>query len=62
MWRSFSVSPSSSRPAGMPVHDEMTSAMSSLPTSLLDHDIGARGRTFVAGRGLELPSREGIWP
>ena len=32
---SFSVSPCSSRPAGMPVHAEITSAMSSAPTRSL---------------------------
>ena len=35
MCSSFSVSPCSSRPAGMPVHAEITSAMSSAPTRSL---------------------------
>ena len=60
MRSSFSVSPSSSRPAGMPVQAEMTSAMSSAPTSLLDHRLVAAGRRPRASARLrrgELASR-----
>ncbi len=35
MRSSLAVSPSIIRPAGMPVHEEITSAMSSAPTSSL---------------------------
>ncbi len=56
MCSSFSDSPSMRRPAGMPVHAEMTSAMSSAPTSSLT--IGSsptgRGRGLALLRGLQL--------
>ncbi len=55
MCSSFSVSPSSSRPAGMPVHAEMTSAMSSAPTSSLT--IGRPRRRPVDRRRLTLLGR-----
>ena len=48
MCRSFSDSPSSRRPAGMPVQAEMTSAMSSAPTSSLT--IGASSDAVAAVR------------
>ena len=66
MRSSFSVSPSSSRPAGMPVQAPTTSAMSSGPTSSLT--IGASppavelAASAALGLGRARFSRAGISP
>ena len=59
---SFSVSPCSRRPAGMPVHAEITSAMSSAPTRSLtirSADAVADSACWAASSSA---SREGISP
>ena len=59
---SFSVSPWSRRPAGMPVHAEMTSAMSSAPTRSLTMRSADAVADSACWAASSSASREGISP